>query len=215
MAMLLLVACAESPKRTLPPKKPLATKPTVSAPVQPVSKGMALVDPGNHEQEKSRIKAQLSKGVRDSLPASEVGYYMDVLQASIKKKVGNNRGIGIARSNDRIVIVMTGASGFDGVNHKISPGTRSFLAPLSKVLVEYRMTLVSVRIRADSSDGRAGNPQLTEQRTQSVARFLLDNGVAVKRMVVVGAARSSANSTSGSRERIELQIEPVVRSTDG
>ncbi|MGH8110241.1 MAG: OmpA family protein [Arenimonas sp.] len=216
--MLLIAACGVLPKRTPPPKTPVTTKPPVSTPVQPVQpviSGVVLVEPGNHEREKNRIKSLLSKSTGDSLPAAEVGYYLDVLQGRLKQKIGNSKGVGIARSNDRIVIVMTGGSGFEATNSQISPGIRQFLAPLSKILVEYRMTLVSIRIRSDNSATKMSNPQLTEQRAQAVAKYLMDAGVSNKRMVVVGAGKSGANSAAGSRERIELQIEPIVRATGG
>lgn len=219
--MLLLAACAASPKRTPPPKPTVTTKPVVNTPVQPVQPvqpvvgGVVLVEPASHEREKTRIKSLRSKNTTDSLPAAEVGYYMDVLQGRVKQKIGSSKGIGIARSHDRIVIVMTGGSGFEGTNNQISPNIREFLVPLSKILVEYRMTVVSVRIRADSSGSRATNLQLTEQRAQAIAKYLTDAGVSNKRMVIVGAGKSSANSTSGSRERIELQIEPIVRAAGG
>lgn len=214
-AMLFLAACATvQPRRTAPPKVPVTTKPPASTPVQAVTSGTGLIDPGNHEQEKNKKKLLLSKSPRDSLPAADVGYYMDVLQGRVKQKIGNTKGIGIARSDDRIVIVMTGGSGFEAGNQRITPGIRAFLAPLSKMLVEYRMTVVSVRIRSDNPDAKAINPQVNEQRAQAVAKYLIDAGVSSKRMVVVGAGKSSAasaGSASGSRERIELQIEPIVR----
>lgn len=212
--MLLLAACAASPKRTPPPKPTVTTKPVVNTPVQPVQpvqpvvSGVVLVEPASHEREKTRIKSLRSKNTTDSLPVAEVGYYMDVLQGRVKQKIGSSKGIGIARSHDRIVIVMTGGSGFEGANNQISPGIREFLAPLSKILTEYRMTIVSVRIRADNS---GTNAQLTAQRAQAVAKFLMDAGVSNKRMVVVRTGKRSANSAAASRERIELQIEPIVR----
>ncbi len=218
VAISLLAACAELPKRAPAPKTIIVNpKPTPSAPASTpaptVISGVVLVAPANHEQEKNKIKLLLSKTSRDSLPASEVGYYMDVLQGRVKQKIGKNPGIGIARSNDRLVIVMRGSSGFEAGNAQISPGIRQFLAPLSKVLVEYRMTLVSIRIRSDNSD--SNNLQLTEQRSQAVARFLMDAGVSKKRMVVVGAGKNGvapANPASVNNARIELQLEPIVRS---
>ena len=218
LAMALLAACAELPKRAAPPKTSVVNpKPTPSAPASTpapaVISGVVLVAPANHEQEKNKIKLLLSKSSRDSLPVSETGYYMDVLQGRVKQKIGKIQGVGIARSDDRIVIVMRGSSGFEASNTQISPGIRQFLAPLSKVLVEYRMTLVSIRIRADNSG--LNNPQLTEQRSQAVAKYLTDAGVTKKRMVLVGTGKSGVvqvNPASVNNARIELQLEPIVRS---
>ena len=223
LAMALLAACAELPKRAPLPKTIIVNpKPPASAPVLapapstvPIS-GVVLVAPANHEQEKNKIKLLLSKSSRDSLPVSEVGYYMDVLQGRVKQKIGKTQGVGMARSDDRIVIVMRGSSGFETGDAQISPGIRQFLAPLSKVLVEYRMTLVSIRIRADNSG--LNNPQLTEQRSQAVARYLMEAGVSKKRMVVVSVGKrgaAPANPTSVNHARIELQLEPIVRAAAG
>ncbi|MEO8002874.1 MAG: OmpA family protein [Arenimonas sp.] len=214
----LLAACAELPKRT-PPSKPTVatmTRPPVVPPatvaVQPAMNGIILVAPANHELEKKRIKTQLSKNTRDSLPDSDVGYYMDVLQGRVKQKIGKTKGVGMARNGDLIVIVMRGRAGFEGSNSQVTAGIRQFLAPLSKVLVEYHMTLVSVRIRSEESD--MANSQLNELRSQAVARFLMDAGVSGKRMIVLGTGKNEvtqASSGPASRERIELQLEPIVR----
>ena len=224
VAIALLAACAELPKRAPPPKTIIVNpKPPARAPVPapagtaaPAINGVVLVAPANHEQEKNKIKLLLSKSSRDSLPVSEVGYYMDVLQGRVKQKIGKTQGVGMARSDDRIVIVMRGSSGFETGDAQISPGIRQFLAPLSKVLVEYRMTLVSIRIRADNSG--LSNPQLTEQRSQAVARYLMEAGVSKKRMVVVSVGKrgaAPANPTSVNHARIELQLEPIVRAAAG
>ena len=226
VAIALLAACAELPKRA-PQQKTIIVKPKppASAPVLVTAlpapsavaiSGVVLVAPANHEQEKNKIKLLLSKSSRDSLPASEVGYYMDVLQGRVKQKIGTTQGVGMARSDDRIVIVMRGSSGFETGGAQISPGIRQFLAPLSKVLVEYRMTLVSIRIRADNSG--PNNSQLTEQRSQAVARYLMEAGVSKKRMVVVSVGSRGAapvNPASVNRARIELQLEPIVRAAAG
>lgn len=225
VAIALLAACAELPKRAPLPKTIIVNpKPPARAPVPAVApappavaiSGVVLVAPANHEQEKNKIKLLLSKSSRDSLPVSEVGYYMDVLQGRVKQKIGKTKGIGMARSDDRIVIIMRGSSGFETGNAQISPGIRQFLAPLSKVLVEYRMTLVSIRIRADNSG--LNNLQLTEQRSQAVARYLMEGGVSKKRMVVVGVGKpgvAPVNPASVNHARIELQLEPIVRSAAG
>ena len=78
------------------------------------------------------------------------------------------------------------------------------------------MTLVSIRIRADNSG--PNNPQLTEQRSQAVARYLIEAGVSKKRIVVVGVGKRGAapvNPASVNLARIELQLEPIVRAAAG
>ena len=171
-----------------------------------------MLDPSSYEQDKNRTKLALATNSRDSLASSEVGYYMDVLQGRLKQVAG--KLVGIGRKGDRIVLSLPGRSGFESSNTEINPSIREALAPLSKVLVEYRMTLVSVRIRADDSGPQGINPQLAEQRALAVAGYLTEAGVSGKRIVIAGSGLSrppAANSGPETRARIELQLEPIVR----
>jgi outer membrane protein OmpA-like peptidoglycan-associated protein len=190
------------------PTKPVARPPVKSArPVVPVAPaGIVTVrTPPSYEQEKSRTKSALATNIGESLAASDVGYYMDVLQGRLKQVSGKN--IGIVRQGDRIVLNLSGRSGFDAGSTQINAGIRDTLGPVTKVLVEYRKTLVSVQTHADGVGAPAVNPQLAEQRAQALARYLADAGVSDKRIVAAGAGAET-------RARIELQLEPVVHAAD-
>lgn len=222
-AMFLLIGCETMRKPVPTPKKPVAevkptvSAPTVSVPVVPVS-GITMVEPRNYMQEKKRIKQELAKNSRDSLSSAEVGYYLDVLQGRLKQITSKNADAGVGRKSNVIVVILSRRTGFESNNNQISSGIREILAPLSSVLVEYRMMLVTVKIVAESSGPRASNPVLSEQRAQAVARYLLDAGVSNKRIMVIASSQinsSTATAAVGGRENITLQLEPIVRATSG
>lgn len=142
---------------------------------------------------------------RDSLAASEVGYYMDVLYGRLKQ-VG--RGAAITRQRDGVAVNLQVRGGFQPSNTQVAPSLRDALAPFAKALVEYRKTLVSVRVR-----GSQAGSAIDDQREQAVAQVLMNDGIAGKRILVAGNAQGGMPSKSAANEtiRIELLIEPVVR----
>src|SRR4029079_17997884 len=95
-------------------------------------------------------------------------------------------GLGVGRSGDRIAVVLSVRAGFEPGGDQINPVLRETMKPLSKALTEYRKTFLSVRIRPEDAGTAARNPQLAEQRAVAVARYLVESGIAGKRIVVAG-----------------------------
>jgi hypothetical protein len=85
-------------------------------------------------------------------------------------------------------------------------GAGATLAPLGKLLAEYRQVLATVRVGV--ADAASGNdPRVAQARAVEVARALADAGIAKSRIVVVGTTGVRA----GAGPRVELQLDPVVR----
>jgi len=210
-----LTACTTQQPRSHTSKPPTRNPDRVS--VAPAS-GVAVLNPGSYEQDKLRIKAALANNERDSLAPSEVGYYLDVLQGRLKQVAG--QGMSVARQGDRIVLAVSIRAGFESGGSKVSPALREILMPLSKALLEYRKTFVSVRIRPEDAGTPTSNPRLAEQRALAVARWLVDSGITGKRVAIVGTdvrTDQTAVIKAGPENpvSIELQIEPVVRVATG
>ncbi len=207
-AVLVLSACALS-RPHAPAARPSAKVPrSVRAAPTP---GVPVLDPRSQEPDKKRIKPALEKNSHDSLASSEVGYYMDVLQGRLTQMAGNN--IGVDRHGDRIILDLSSRSGFETGSAQINPGFREVLTPLSKVLIEYRMTLVSVHVGADDAGTQAPSP-LAGLRAQALAHYLAKAGVADKRIVIVRSDPDdlpAAKMHQKNGVRVELQLEPVVR----
>ena len=210
-AILALAGCASPHTRS--PTAPPPAKSTANVTAAPVP-GVVVLEQRSYEQDKDHIKLALAKNSRDSLASSDVGYYLDVLQGRLKQVA--DKSIGIDRQGDSIVIDFSFELGFESGSAQTNPGIREILTPLAKVLVEYRMTLVSVQARADESGQQAGNPRLAQQRALAVAHYLKTVGVAGKRIVIAGYGVDQAPATSLSpenRTHVKLQLEPIVRDT--
>lgn len=206
-----LAACATHPKHVPPPQPPVKPVRTATparpkpaaplpAPVAAPAPTAAVLDSRSYEQDKNRIKQALANNSGDALAAADVGYYMDVLQGRLKQLLGK----GIARRREGITLDLSGRVFFEPGSTQIGAGVREILAPLAKVLVEYRMTLVSVQVRADDPRTHVIDPALSQLHAQAIAHVLADAGVAVKRIVIAGVG-------SENRVRVGLQIEPIVR----
>jgi len=210
--VLALVACAT--QRTHAPVSRRPTKTPSSIPAAPRS-GITLVDPAGYEQEKNRLMQELASNSRDSLAPSDVGYYIDVLNGRLKQVLGKNALV--TRRGERIALDLPERAGFESASAQISQSARDTLAPVAKALVEYRMTLISVRVGNDGSNAPASNPRLVEQRALAVAHYLADAGVASKRILVVGSGQNHAPAAATGMKnpsQIQLQIEPVVRTVN-
>lgn len=190
-------------------QSPAKSVPAISAPPLP---RVAVLDPRTYEQGKNRIKLALAKNAHDSLAPSEVGYYMDVLQGSLKQVAG--KSVTIGRQGDSIVLDLSFNLSFESASAQINPAVREILMPLSKVLMEYRMTLVSVHACADDSGEQTINPRLAELRALTVAHYLASVGVVEKRIVIAAPDLDRAPATTANpenRTHVELHLEPVVR----
>lgn len=221
-----LCACA-----SLQTRAPVAPPPApVAAPVEPApppaqlpakSTGavhgattphVAVLDPRNERQDANRIKLALARNSRDSLESADVGYYMDVLQGRLKQIGGRDFGVG--RQGDYVVLDMSFQPGFEKGSAQLDSSVRDVLMPLSKVLVEFRMTLVSVQIRADDTGVQPIRTGLAERRAQALARALVEAGVSGKRVVIAGlytSGQAETNSQTEGRLRVEMRLEPIVR----
>lgn len=227
-ATIVFVLCACAPQQTRAPPAPAPAP--VQAAVEPApppaqlpqrSTGavpgataarVAVLDPSNEQQDKNRIKLALAKNSHDSLGPAEVGYYMDVLQGRLRQIAGKDFGVG--RQADYVVLDMSFQPGFERGSAQLDSSVRDALKPLSKVLVEYRMTLVSLQVRADDSDNQPVKAGLAERRAQTVAHALVENGISGKRVVIAGShssVQTENNSRSEGQLRVEMRLEPIVR----
>lgn len=158
------------------------------------------------------MKLELAKQ-GDALAPAEVGYYMDVLQGRLKQVVQNE--VTMTRYDDHIVIKgFTRLISLSG-HLQEDAGFVSVLAPLAEVLIEFRKTVLIVRVRPVNN--RLA-PALAEQCALAITHQFEKAGVVRKRLAVAGAgAAPAAPETSGVQTapsdpvQFELDIEPVLR----
>tara|TARA_R100000900_G_scaffold66106_1_gene52779 strand:+ start:43698 stop:44396 length:699 start_codon:yes stop_codon:yes gene_type:complete len=151
----------------------------------------------------------------EALAVDEVGYYMDVLLASLRLRLPGEASAPSREQND-LRLLLPGHMTFASGSASLSPGAKALLERVAEVLAEYRKTQVVIEGHSDTQGDPGYNQTLSEQRALSVARFLAGRAVSPARLVAVGYGASrplAENSTEAGRRsnrRVELLIRPVV-----
>ena len=217
LAIVLVAGCAEIKSR-LPSRPPARSKPPATAPAKPkpapakpetkpgpvapveVAGAFPVFTAATAEREKARLRAQLAKSGADAVAPADVGYYLDILQGRLRQSAGSRATV--ARRGSRIALDLSRSVRFAPGAQALGPGTREALAPLARLLGDYRQVQVTVRV--SPVDAAANNdPALATRRALALAQHLNDAGVAGRRLVVVHAGAGSP--------RVELLLDPVVR----
>jgi outer membrane protein OmpA-like peptidoglycan-associated protein len=224
IAALALAACTTPAPRSAPPAPlPSAPPPTLPAKVAVAPKiespkgPVVLARPG-FEDGKQRIKLTLAKNAADALTPGDVGYYVDVLQGRLKQVAGKQVGVVVGRQGDNVILDVSSRLDFEAGSARITPAIREMLAPIVKVLAEYRMMLVAVNASPDMTQEVAPDNRLADQRGLAVARDLAAAGVAPARIVVAGSsgARTSSEplNLAEAHTQLEIHLEPIIHTVD-
>jgi outer membrane protein OmpA-like peptidoglycan-associated protein len=153
---------------------------------------------------------RLASGSRNALGPTDVGYYMDVLQGRLTQEIGKDGRI--ERRGDSIVLLLP--MGFDIDSSQLNPAGRQMLRALSGILVEYRLTVVSVQIHGVDSDARGANSPLASDRAEALSKYLAEAGIAGKRIATIGEG-SRLPEMPGAGDlpgdiRVALHLSPIV-----
>jgi outer membrane protein OmpA-like peptidoglycan-associated protein len=156
------------------------------------------------------VRRTLGGGSRNALGPTDVGYYMDVLQGRLTQEIGKDGRI--ERRGDSIVLLLP--TGFDIDRSQLNPAGREMLRALTGVLVEYRLTVVSVQIRGVESDAHGAGSLLASDRAEALSKYLAEAGIAGKRIATAGAGsrlpRMPGTGDQPDGIRVELQLSPIV-----
>lgn len=195
-----------------PAASPAKKMPAVKPPPPPAPSPFATVDSQSLAQEETRMKLAMAKNGTDTVATPEIGYYLDVLMGRLKQVA--TKDIAITRNGDRITLNISGAFEAGIGNLQIDATLQQRLAPIAKVLSEYRETLIAIHTTADESIDAANDAQNSERRSIVVAQYLVKTGIAGKRILIAGAgthAGAPDQTDAAGRARVELQLEPVDR----
>lgn len=159
--------------------------------------------------------AALSEQADGGVPEEEVGYYMDVLMATLRMRLPGGASAPSREAND-LRLLLPGHMTFASGSASLSASAQALLERVAAVLAEYQKTQVVVEGHSDAQGPGRYNQTLSEQRALAVARFMASHGVSSDRLVAVGYGPSrplAGNDTdAGRREnrRVELLVRPVI-----
>jgi outer membrane protein OmpA-like peptidoglycan-associated protein len=174
--------------------------------------GGALIGSGTGSDRRNR--ALIAGGV-GALAGGGIGYYMDQQEAELTKQL-RSTGVSVTRVGNNIVLNMPGNVTFATNSSNINASFYNVLNSVAVVLKKYDKTLVDVVGHTDSTGSAEYNMQLSQQRANSVASYLISQGTNSQRYRVVGAGESNpiaSNNTDAGRaqnRRVEITLAPLT-----
>ncbi|WP_045445125.1 OmpA family protein [Tepidicaulis marinus] len=169
---------------------------------------------GKGSSDDRRKRALIGAGV-GALGGGAIGYYMDQQEAALRQKLRAS-GVSVTRVGENIILNMPGNVTFATDSSDVNARFYEVLNSVALVLQEYDRTLVDIYGHTDSTGSAQYNQQLSQRRAQSVAQYLVGQGVNGQRLLVQGMGESqpiATNDTAAGREqnrRVEIKISPLT-----
>ncbi len=167
---------------------------------------------------KKRKKRMLEAAGIGALAGGGIGYYMDQQEAKLRKTLRQS-GVSVERDGDNINLIMPGNITFVTAGHDLNSSFNQVLDSVILVLQEFNQTIIVSAGHTDSRGSDEYNQALSERRANSVAQYLLANGVVEARIETVGFGEKAPiadNSTAEGRSqnrRVELSLLPITEET--
>ncbi|MGB0514473.1 MAG: OmpA family protein [Wenzhouxiangellaceae bacterium] len=160
-------------------------------------------------------RAAIGAGV-GALAGAAVGNYMDRQEAALREQL-RGTGVSVTRRGDEIILNMPGNVTFDVDSAGLQPQFFEVLDSVALVAQEFDRTVLIVDGHTDSSGSDQYNLDLSRRRADTVARYIINRGVAPVRIEAYGYGEQypiASNSTPAGRDqnrRVELTLMPVTR----
>lgn len=172
----------------------------------------AVIGVAAGDSSSERKKYALRGAVAGGVIGGGAGYYMDQQEEALRTQLVNS-GVQVKRINDNeLQLIMEKGIGFNSGSYNLSSDIYSALNSVALILSEYPESTLQVKGHTDSSGSDATNQTLSEQRAQSVGRYLISQKVAPARISTQGAGERfpiCTNTTKQGREcnrRVEINI---------
>ena len=162
----------------------------------------------------NRKSALIGAGV-GALAGGGIGYYMDVQEAKLRQEL-EATGVSVTRYGDSIILNMPGNITFKTDSSDISADFYRVLGSVAKVLNEYDKTYVDIYGHTDSVGQASYNMTLSQQRANSVSRYLQSREVLAQRIITRGVGEDhpvASNDTAQGRaqnRRVEIKLTPIT-----
>ncbi len=162
-----------------------------------------------------RQRALIGAGI-GAVAGGGIGYYMDVQEAKLRQQLQGS-GVSVSRQGDEIILNMPGNITFATASADIRSGFYGVLDSVVLVLQEFEKTLIEISGHTDSRGSNAYNQRLSEQRAESVARYLRSRQILSTRIATQGLGEQfpiASNATAEGQQqnrRVELRLVPITQ----
>lgn len=169
---------------------------------------------GKGSSKDRRERALIGAGV-GALAGGGIGYYMDQQEAALRQRLAAS-GVSVTRVGNDIILNMPGNITFETDSADINARFYEVLNSVALVFKEYDRTLVDVYGHTDSDGSEQYNLELSQRRAQSVAQYLIGQGLNPQRFAVQGMGESQPIATNATPEgkaqnrRVEIRVSPLT-----
>lgn len=160
-----------------------------------------------------RQRAMVGAGV-GALAGGAIGAYQDRQEAELRRATAGT-GVEVSRDGDVIKLNLPDGVTFDFNSTTIKPQFYPALNTIAGTLREYNQTIVEVSGHTDNIGTAAANQLVSERRAQSVANYLIGQGLMRERFEIVGMGYRypvASNDTESGRSlnrRVEIRVLPL------
>jgi outer membrane protein OmpA-like peptidoglycan-associated protein len=146
-----------------------------------------------------------------------VGRYMDIQETKLRTALSDT-GVRIERDDDNISLIMPDDITFVPNGSRLNADFYRVLDSVAAILREFDQTLIIAAGHTDDTGSARYNLGLSERRAESVATYLITQGIVDARVEVVGFGENKPifdNSSAEGRvlnRRVEIALLPITRS---
>lgn len=160
-----------------------------------------------------RQRAMVGAGV-GGLAGAGIGAYQDRQEAELRRQTAGT-GVDVVREGDVIKLNLPDGVTFDFNRTEIKPQFFPALNNIAATLREYNQTIVEVSGHTDNVGTLQANQTVSERRANSVANYLIGQGLQRERFEVVGmnyrypVASNDTEEGRAMNRRVEIRILPI------
>ncbi len=210
LATTMLAGCATYTGQTNDPNDPNRTQrgALIGAGIGAVAGLLAGKDATDRRQ-----KAMVGAGI-GGLAGAGVGAYQDRQEAALRQQTAGT-GVDVQRDGDVIKLNLPDGVTFDFNRTEVKPQFYPALNSIARTIAEYNQTIVEINGHTDNVGTVAVNQRISEQRAQSVASYLVGQGVQQVRMETRGykyqypVASNDTDSGRALNRRVEIRLIPL------
>lgn len=160
---------------------------------------------------KNKGKAALIGAAAGTALGAGIGYYMDSQEQELQTSL-QGTDVQVQRQGEDINLVMPGNVAFASGSANISSSFYKALDSVAAVLNKSPETTITISGHTDSKGNPDANQQLSKNRADSVARYLVNKGISAQRIQTTGfgdrnpvASNDNEDGRSKNR-RVEIKI---------
>ncbi|MEI5640253.1 MULTISPECIES: OmpA family protein [unclassified Pseudoalteromonas] len=163
---------------------------------------------GNHKDKRLAIGAAVG-----AIAGAAIGNYMDKQEAAMNQELAGS-GVKVVREGNEMRLILPSNITFATEQASISPNFYSTLQGIAKVMKQYDKTYLNIIGHTDSTGTASFNQTLSEQRAESVKRYLLSQQVLAARIYAEGMGETQPIASNGTEQgraqnrRVEIKIVP-------